>query len=388
MAGGWRGLVAAAMVLALCGLPLTVRAQAQTSEAQRWSAGRANEWSARTGWLVGCNFIPSTAINQLEMWQADTFDPKTIDRELGWAEGLGFNSVRVFLHNLLWQQDSAGFLDRMEQFLQIADRRHIRTMFVIFDSCWDPNPKLGPQHAPVPFRHNSGWVQSPGNEYMEHPERLEELKPYVTGVIGHFRDDRRIAFWDLFNEPDNLNENSYNKEETARKRAAALELLKDVFAWAREANPTQPISSGVWRGDWPDPVHLSDFEKVQLGDSDIITFHCYAKLDETEKCVRHLRRYDRPIVCTEYMARPAGSTFNPILGYFKRQHVGAYNWGFVSGKTQTIYPWDSWTKKYTSEPAVWFHDIFRADGTPYDPAEVAYIRGLTGKQKGEAKSRP
>jgi hypothetical protein len=265
----------------------------------------------------------------------------------------------------------------MEQFLRIADKHHIRPMFVIFDSCWDPNPKLGRQHAPVPFRHNSGWVQAPGNEYTDHPERLEELKPYVEGVIGHFRADRRIAFWDLYNEPDNLNENSYNKGEAAKKRATTLELLRDTYAWAREANPTQPVSSGVWRGNWADPDKLSDFEKVQLGESDIITFHCYADLKETSLCVEHLRHWGRPVVCTEYMARPAGSTFNPILGYFKEQQVGAYNWGFVSGKTQTIYPWDSWTKQYTGEPPVWFHDIFRADGAPYRQSEVDYIRSVT-----------
>ncbi|HWD20028.1 MAG TPA: 1,4-beta-xylanase [Verrucomicrobiae bacterium] len=354
------------------------------AQAEPWPAEKANAWQQKTGWLVGCNFTPSTAINQLEMWQADTFDPATIDRELGWAEGLGFTSVRVFLHNLAWQEDAAGFLNRMEQFLKIADQHHIKPMFVFFDSCWDPNPKAGRQHEPKPFVHNSGWVQSPGREYLEHPERLPELKPYVQDVIRHFRADPRIAFWDLFNEPDNLNDSSYGKIEARKKEETTLGLLRDTFAWAREARPEQPISSGVWKGDWGDPAKLSDFEKVQLGESDIITFHSYAKLDETRRCVEHLRRYGRPIVCTEYMARPAGSTFDPNLGYFKSQGVGAYNWGFVSGKTQTIYPWDSWTKKYTGEPPLWFHDILRADGTPYRADEVKYIRSLTGAQPAAA----
>src|SRR5690348_17406411 len=129
-------------------------------EAQRWPMDKANDWSKQAGWLVGCNYIPSTAINQLEMWQADTFDPKTIDRELGWAQQLGFTSIRVFLHNLLWQQDSDGFLNRMDQFLAIADKHHIKVVFVLFDSCWNPDPKLGRQPAPRLFVHNSGWVQS------------------------------------------------------------------------------------------------------------------------------------------------------------------------------------------------------------------------------------
>src|SRR3954454_1767268 len=126
---------------------------------RQWSVEQAEEWYEKQPWLVGCNFGPSTAINQLEMWQADTFDLKTIDRELGLAEGLGFTSIRVFLHHLLWEQDQEGFQKRMERFLDIADRHKIGVMFVLFDSVWDPHPKLGKQREPQPGLHNSGWVQ-------------------------------------------------------------------------------------------------------------------------------------------------------------------------------------------------------------------------------------
>jgi hypothetical protein len=350
--------------------------------AGNWPQSKAKAWGKQEGWLVGCNFTPSSAINQLEMWQADTFDPRTIDRELGWAHDLGFNSVRVFLHDLLWQQNTNAFLQRMDRFLELADKHQIRVMFVIFDSCWDPDPHLGKQPEPRPHVHNSGWVQSPGRRFMEHPEHLDELKPYVEGVIGHFRADRRIAFWDLFNEPDNLN----SKKEPQAKKTAALLLLKKVFVWAREVNPTQPMTSGVWQGDWSDPKKLSPFEEIQLEQSDIITFHNYGTLTNVEQCVRALKAYGRPIICTEYMARPNGSTFNPILGYFKQHDIGAYNWGFVSGKTQTIYPWDSWSKTYTNEPPLWFHDILRTDGSPYMAEEVQYIRSVTST-KGAAKTR-
>jgi hypothetical protein len=343
----------------------------------RWSVERAEQWQRANPWLVGCNFIPSSAINQLEMWQADTFDVATIDHELGWAESIGFNSVRVFLHNLLWTQDARGFLERMEKFLSIAHKHHIKTMFVLFDSCWDPNPALGKQRPPKPFLHNSGWVQSPGAEYMTHPEKLDALRPYVVGVVRHFAKDRRIAFWDLYNEPDNLNDPAYIKLEPPSKIDVSRQLLEKTFAWAREANPSQPLSSGVWKGTWGDPAELSPMERTQLDNSDIITFHNYGSVDEARKCVENLRRYQRPIVCTEYMARPVGCTFDPNLAFFKSEKVGAYNWGFVSGKTQTIYPWDSWKKTYTSEPPLWFHDIFRPDGSAYKPEEVAFIRSLT-----------
>ena len=339
----------------------------------RWTTERANQWYANQPWMVGCNFTPSTAINQLEMWQADTFDLPTIDRELGWAQAIGFNTVRVFLHNLLWQQDSQGLIDRMEKLLTVADKHHIRVMFVLFDSCWDSNPQLGKQREPSPFTHNSGWMQSPGSQYLYHPERLDELKQYVQGVVKHFRNDKRIAFWDVFNEPDNYN-NSPDKDQQKIREQACEELLKKTFAWAREMKPTQPLSCGVFLTQWDHPDKLSPMEKIQLGESDLITFHSYGKVTEVRRCVGNLRRYGRPVICTEYMARPEGSTFDPILGFFQEEKVGAFNWGLVSGKTQTIYPWESWTKPYTNEPPLWFHDIFRANGMAYSSAETNYIR--------------
>jgi hypothetical protein len=326
---------------------------------------------------VGSNFIPSTAINQLEMWQADTFDVPTIDRELGWAEGLGMNTMRVFLHNLLWQEDSQGFLGRMEQFLTIADKHHIRITFVLLDSVWDPYPKEGKQRDPRPHVHNSGWVQAPGAEILKDPSHWNtNVKPYVIGVMSHFHNDKRILMWDLMNEPDNDNP-PYNAQELIKKADAALRLLKEEWAWARSTKPSQPLTSGVWKGDWSNDSTLSETARFQLDNSDVITFHSYEPPEQMKARIASLKRFGRPIICTEYMARPLGSTFMSILPLLKAEHVGAYNWGFVNGKSQTIYPWDSWDKTYTAEPDVWFHDIFRADGVPYDPREVALIKALT-----------
>ena len=344
-----------------------------------WSTKQANDWYSHQPFLVGSNFIPSTAINQLEMWQADTFDLSTIDRELGFAEGLGMNTMRVFLHNLMWQQDSQGFLHRMDQFLEVADKHHIRITFVIFDSVWDPYPKLGKQREPKPHVHNSGWVQSPGADMLQNPLRWnKELKPYVEGVIGHFRDDRRVLMWDLMNEPDNNNP-PYKGKELSKKEQPSLQLLKEEWGWARHVKPSQPLTSGVWKDDWSSDEKLSEMARFQLQNSDVITFHSYGPPEEMRSRIQSLQRFGRPIVCTEYMARPIGSTFQTILPILKEAHVGAYNWGFVSGKSQTIYPWDSWEKQYTAEPPVWFHDIFRKDGTPFDPQEVAVIQQITGK---------
>ena len=351
----------------------------------RWSEHKANEWYAKQPWLVGCNFIPSNAINQLEMWQPQTFDLATIDKELALAKGLGFNSVRVFLHDLLWEQDAKGLLSRIDQFLNVADKNGIGVMFVLFDGVWDPDPRVGKQRAPKPHTHNSGWVQGPSRDVLKDPSRHDALGAYVKGVIGRFKDDHRVQVWDIYNEPDNTNVNSYGVKSKTKtelpdeqKKAMALALITKAFAWARGVNPSQPITSGVWAGSWKTIDAMSPMARFCAEQSDVITFHSYNPLDNVKSRVAELRQFNRPLLCTEYMARPAGSTFETILPYFKEEKIGAYNWGFVDGKSQTIYPWDSWTKEYTAEPPVWFHDIFRKDGSAYRKEEVELIRKLTG----------
>src|SRR6266481_4560795 len=216
----------------LCGkaiaATLILLAVASAATAPRWPEKQANDWYAHQPWLVGSNFIPSTAINELEMWQADTFDLPTIDRELGWAESIGMNTMRVFLHNLAWKQDHAGFLDRMEKFLQVADKHHVKIMFVLLDSVWDPEPKIGKQREPKPHVHNSGWLQAPGAEILKNPSTWSvEIEPYIKEVVGHFRNDRRVLIWDLMNEPDN-EVGQYKTTELPNKAEAAQQLLKEV----------------------------------------------------------------------------------------------------------------------------------------------------------------
>ncbi len=322
----------------------------------KWTAENANEWYRRQPWLVGCNFIPSTAINQLEMWQDATFDPGTIDRELGWAADIGMNAVRVYLHDLVWQADAEGFKRRIDRYLDLAARKGIRTLFVLFDDCWNSDPKLGKQPEPIPGVHNSGWMQSPGTKVVTDPDGWKRLDSYVKGVLAAFAADERILMWDLYNEPGNngLGDRS-------------LPLLQAAFGWARAAHPQQPLTAGVWY----DNQALIDF---QLEASDVITFHNYNDASSLSEQIRRLKALGRPVICTEYMARTRGSRFATHLPIFKQERVGCFNWGLVSGKTQTIYPWGS--PPGEPEPELWFHDIFRKDGTPFDRAEVELIKEL------------
>jgi hypothetical protein len=353
---------------------------ATLAQTNRWTEKEAADWYAKQPWLVGSNYIPANAINELEMWQADTFDPKRIDLELGWAEGIGLNTMRVFLHDLPWQQDAAGFQKRIDTFLQIAAKHHIKPLFVLFDSCWDPEPHLGKQHAPKPGVHNSGWVQSPGVKALQDPSQYPRLEAYVKGVVGAFAKDERVLGWDVWNEPDNGNGGSYKDLEPKNKNELVVALLPKAFAWARAAHPTQPLTSGVWKDDWSVPEKLGPGAKIQIEMSDVISFHSYDKPEVFEKRILSLQQYHRPLICTEYMARGNGSTFQGSLPIAKKFNVGAINWGLVAGKTQTYLPWDSWEHPYTDrEPSVWFHEIFRTDGKPYNVEETELIKRLTGR---------
>jgi hypothetical protein len=348
---------------------------------QVWSKEKAHAWYDKQPFLVGANFVPSSAINELEMWQAATFDTLTIARELKWAASLGMNTMRIFLHDILWQQDPQGFKKRINTFLRIASRYNIRPLFVLFDSCWDPFPHPGKQHEPAPFLHNSGWVQSPGADALKDSTQYPRLRKYVTDIVTSYARDNRVLGWDLWNEPDNTNNSSYGRFEPYNKVELVENLLRKVFIWTRAAKPTQPITSGIWAGNWSSHDSLRSIEKLMIEQSDIISFHNYDKPADFEQRIQWLQRYGRPIICTEYMSRGNGSTFEGSLPVAKKYKVAAYNWGLVDGKSQTIYPWDSWQVKYTGEPELWFHDIFRKDGTPYKQEEVRLIKEMTSDNK-------
>jgi hypothetical protein len=341
------------VTLISCNIQPTVR--------EVWTKEQANEWYKQWGWLRGCDFIPSTAINQLEMWQAETFDPTTIDRELGWAENIGMNCMRVYLHHLAWEIDKDGFKKRMNDYLTIANKHRISTIFVIFDDCWNPTYKAGKQPEPQPGVHNSGWVRDPGDLLYEDSTLLGTLEIYVKDILTTFKDDKRIVLWDLYNEPGNTGSNFYN---------TSLSLLQKVFIWGRTINPSQPLSAGVWSKS------LVDMTKLQLENSDVITYHNYGDSLAHRQAIDSLKHYGRPLICTEYIARGYNSTFQKIMPMLKAENIGAINWGLVMGKTNTIFAWGT-PLPDVIEPPVWHHDIFRQDGTPYSQEEIDIIKSLT-----------
>jgi endo-1,4-beta-mannosidase len=328
------------------------------SQSKIWTKEKANNWYKQQGWLVGADFLPSTAINQLEMWQAETFDASTIDKELGWAQSIGMNVMRVYLHDLAWKADATGFKKRMNTFLSIAAKHKIKIVFCVFDDCWNPDPAIGKQPEPKPGVHNSGWVRSPSMAVHNDSTQWQYLQQYVTDVLTSFKNDSRILMWDLYNEPDN---SGYG--------LSSLPLLKKVYQWAWAVRPSQPLTSGVWIMEFP------EVNRFQLEHADVITFHNYEDTVSMKKAIDSLQKIGRPVICTEYMARSNKSKFETHLAILKRYNVGAINWGLVSGKSNTIFPWGS--KEGSPEPTPWFHDVFRKDGTPYDVKETELIKKLS-----------
>ena len=327
----------------------------------QWTLDQAHKWGARQSWGAGCNYIPSNAINQLEMWQEASFDRVTIEREFGLMQRTGLTVARIYLHDLAYEIDPSGFKQRMRTVLLLAKEHHIRIMFVFFDDCWNPKSSLGVQPEPIPGVHNSGWVQSPSADHRKWPQDLARLKAYVQDVLSTFRSDRQVWMWDLYNEPGNSGYG--NSSQT---------LLKHVFEWAREIRPSQPLTAAAFAGG------SSDIDKLCVESSDVVTFHCYDNLESLKTQIAFYKASGRPVICSEWMARTNDSRIATHLPYFKSEMVSCVQWGFMSGKTNTIFPWGS--KPNSSEPTTWFHDLYRQDGTPFDPDEVQLYQQLAGVQ--------
>ncbi len=328
-----------------------------------WTKEQSREWWDRQPWIVGFNYLPSTAVNSTAMWQKENFDAALIEKELRAAAGTGFNACRVFVQYLLWKTDSTALFACLDAFLGIAADCGIRVMPILFDDCAfsfrEPYP--GPQDEPTPGIHNSCWTPSPGFTNADSAAELPLLEAYVTDIVTRYRADERILLWDLYNEPGN-----------SGRREKSLPLLKNAFAWARACHPIQPLTSGVWS--------YEDYDMACIGLSDIVSFHDYLALSVTKERVAALEAHGRPLLCTEWLHRPNGNTIETHLPFYKEKGIGVVQWGLVAGKTQTYLNWDAAKNPAQGMPELWQHDVFYGDLTPYRPQELALIAALTGAE--------
>ena len=344
-------------------LSLSCQVDQSKSLNQRWTKEKANAWYDAQKWINGFNYVPSYVGNTTEWWE-NPLDTSIIERELCWAQDLGYTSARVFLQYIVWKKDPESFKKNFSLFLKLAASKNISVMPVLFDDCAfgvppQLDPYLGKQREIIPGMILSNWTPSPGQTLGTDANEIPHLKNYVEDILDTYGDDERIIMWDLFNEPMNAS------------KVGTPAFITRLFEWAREINPIQPLSIAIWSEEVDETLN-----KVILEHSDVVSFHLYSDHVHMSKKIASLKKYERPIICTEWMARPAGSNFKTDLPLFKSEHVAAYQWGLVNGKTQCQYPW--WNKPGGEvHSAGWFHDILYPDGTPYRQEEIDFIKSFT-----------
>jgi hypothetical protein len=357
----------------------------------RWSAERARAWGAATPWLCGFNFLPSNAVNFLEMWRAASFDPVTIDRELGWAAEVGFNALRTNLHYLDWRFDRDGLVDRVDRFLDLAAARGLASMLCLFDDCEFSGeaPDWGPQQAPRPGVHNGRAIGSPGRRLVADHDEWTFLRGYVHDIVSRFGRDPRVVVWDLYNEPGNRAIFGHGAQTVHCEslEPASHALTRATFAWAREADPSQPLTVGAWRiGPIGGEAYGHPIDVDALALSDVVSFHAYCALPHLRFLAEALEGYGRPVLCTEWMARTIDSHITEQLPYFRERGIGAFQWGLVRGRTQTHLPWPGLAARpRDGAEDEWFHDILTEDGAPYAQAEIETIRALAAARAAPAR---
>ena len=325
----------------------------------RWPEERIWRWWNDLGPIKGVNYIPRNAVNSIDFWLAETFDPDLIAEELQWARQAGYNALRVQLQYVVWANDEDGFMDRLDTFLGLAQDQGLRVVPVLFDDldrAGEP-PVFGPQPPPAPNRHNSRWKPSPGAASVVDRSQWPSLESYIDAVVGAHRRDDRILFWDLYNAT------GYNE-----LGEQSLPLMEQTFDWVRAHQTRQPLAIASW--DRLDSAMTArKWER-----SDLITFQQFDDPAQVEAQLALLQHYGRPIVCVDWLKRQQNNTFETILPLFAQQRVGWFSRGLVQGKTQ-FYVQDEAFRSAT-EPDVWQQDVLQPDGAPYRPEEIELIQGF------------
>ena len=320
---------------------------------QRWPEKKIWDWYNKQPWYCGFNYIPAYAINYTAMWDKTTFDPQAIDKELALAQKSGMNVLRAVLQFAVYEDDPNYFLKTLDTFMSICDRHKIEFVPALFDDCSfgiTQDPKVGRQPEPLAGWYAWAWSPSPGHSLVVDSTTHPRIEKYVKAVMTRFKDDKRILFWDLYNEPTN-----------GGLGTASFPLLKKVITWAHTVHPVQPLTVDVWNNN-------KRLNEIAFAASDVITFHNYGNKENLINQIKDLKQYNRPLICTEWMNRPNGSTIAMNLQVFYDEKVGCMLWGLVNGKTQTDLPWGH----RPGDPAstVWQHDLYRPDFTSYNQQEI------------------
>lgn len=359
---------------------------------RRWTEDEIWSWYTDREWVSGFNFVPSTSTGgMLYLFQEYGHDEafRQAAKEIALAAGLGLNSVRVQLPFDVWLQQHDAFFHHLDEFLELLDGYDITMMPILFNDCVPPSvaykpPVFGPQPEPIPgyfggtdansFDIDTQTGGAVGYCITDEPGMDEKVERYVREMAQCYGSDSRILIWNVWNELGNSSRGD---------RSAPL--MRKVFTWLREEDVSQPLTAEVWGMmpsgfdgnyyQWLNHPHIyAETERALLELSDIVSFHYYGDYLHAKRFIAYLRQFGRPLVNTEWMHRPLGSTIETHLPLWKREGIGSYFFGLVNGKTQFDVVWD-FIKPYPSiDQSLWMHDIFHDDFTPYDRREIDVIK--------------
>ena len=347
-----------------------------------WTPKQANEWYNGLPYLAGVNYVPSYAVNAIEVWSDETFDIKTIERELLLLKSINMNVIRIFLNDKVHQHNPDALYSKMQQLLDLCEKHDIYVMFTFFTNGGRPESNLGKQPEPVPGKHNSQWVKSPSLSVLGDDSKWGYLRDYVFGTVSKFADNKRVIAWNVFNEPGNVSsthvpgQKAMSNDEHVNYLINTKKLMEKSFKWAREANPSQPITAPIWTDD---PFISKMFSGAIENNCDVMSYHCYENIVKHYNIINRLKKHGRPIMCTEWLARHSGSTFNPALQFLKANKIASFSFGLKKGRIQTHLAWPWFlNSQLKGVNEIWLHDIFDENDNPYCPEECAYIKRILG----------
>lgn len=349
---------------------------------EKWSIEAINRWYDAQPWTTGINFYPSTAINQAEIWQEHDHERMFTDigKELSLAKSIGFTSLRTIFPFELWRVSPEVYFRHVDEFLALCDVFGLSVMPVLFDDCcvvkelYQPM-QFGKQPDPVPGYFGGSPItcfettSEMGYNVTDEPGMEEVVECYIRELMEHYRSDKRVYAWNVWNEPGNSN-----------RRSRSLAMMRNVFDWLRKYDVSQPLTADVFAAacDFPDeylraPRTGTEIELAAIDLSDVISYHYYGDYLHMRQYIECLRIYQRPLLCTEWLHRPMRSFIQTHLPLLKRERVGSYFFGFVNGKMQFNEPWEYLKVRKDMDLTLWMHDIYHKDFTPYDPEEIAVI---------------
>lgn len=354
-----------------------------------WTRDRAWEWYDAQPWIRGCNYMPASCVNRVDQWQElgseDRFGE--MERELQVAESIGFNTLRLLVELEgfgVWLEEHEGFMNRFERTLSVMARHKMRAVVVLGNDCMKPQrvwqlPKPGPQsfdigyHGGHKLSQHGSFPGEMGHSQVDDPVLEPKFCEMCAELLEKYRDDTRILFWNLWNEPGN-----------SMRGTASVEPLRKLFELAWAIDPKQPLAADLWEGDYGCGQNCGNKAQFLAGQlSDIVSYHCYGDYEAQIRTIRELRRhFGRPLVNTEWLARILNNDVFSAYPLFYIERIGCLCWGFVAGKCQTFEPWEEiWRMIESGDTAArnwdmtkWFHDLYRPSLRPYDPKEIAVIR--------------